>query len=242
MKFLFFILFSIFTLTSIAVATTFSPGTLVFMTDSGEELCQSAFVESDSRAIEVSDKWASDVEQKWSVDGFDNSAEDHGVSINYPADLDSGENNIEVCLTAQEEGEYHGALVFREEQQGNSIVQFPIWLKVVVEEQEIEVATTSSQSSGGGSSGGGSSGSTVKKDVVMKDNIETNSNSDNKESEESESEINQNSAPITGNVIGVMSKSKSIISAVVIIFVVLAITLFSWKRKSTASVPPHLRS
>ena len=134
MKFFIFSFFSFILLllgTSYIIASGFSPTSLIYDLGVNEESCQTVNINSESEKISVSDSWASHKDDNWSVDGFTNAAQDHGLELTYSTELNKDERSVEVCLKGKNAGEYHGVLLLREEQEGNSVVQMGIWLKVV---------------------------------------------------------------------------------------------------------------
>jgi hypothetical protein len=137
-------------------ALQFSPTTLEFGMKENEVLCKKINFEIENFAT-VRDAWAENSDDGWSVSNFKTSAEGLGLVVNYPMELNSEEKEIQVCLSGSKPGNYKGALVFREQKVGNSIIQFAVWLKVsvagTVEEpeenaHEDEDETHSSKSSG----------------------------------------------------------------------------------------------
>lgn len=150
MKYYFIFLSLIFFIAGVSAAS-FSPSNLVYLVEKNEESCQVITLESDSDSIEVFDVWAENKDVEWSVGKFDTSASSHGLSLNYDQELSTSEREVEVCVSGSRDGEYRGAIIFKQEQEGNSVVQLAVWLKVVV--GEIERGTTTLASSGSGSSG-----------------------------------------------------------------------------------------
>lgn len=124
-------------------ATGFSPSSLIFNLAPEETQCKTISISSTSEIITADDKWAENKNAEWKVNDFNSDASSLGISINYPSELSSGEREIEVCVSGKNLGEYHGVLLLKEEQQGNSIIQMGIWLKLIV--GEISQQTQSSQ-------------------------------------------------------------------------------------------------
>ncbi len=156
MKTLFFIFLFVLMLNGV-IATGFSPSSLVFELGQNQEECKMITVDSISETINISDKWAENKGIEWKVNLFEKDANYHGISINYPKELSQNEKQAEVCLSGSNVGEYHGVILLREEQQGNSIVQMGVWIKATIAETQSSQETASA----GGGSGGGSSGSIV---------------------------------------------------------------------------------
>lgn len=142
----------------VVVGTGFSPSSLVYNLGQNEEECQKVSLKDVSEEIEVINVWAENTDVEWKVGNFDTDASEHGLTVTYSMDETEDGKKIDVCLSGSQSGEYHGAIVFRQEQEGTSIVQLAVWLKAIIEKSQEQ---TPQLSSGGGSSGGGGSGGTV---------------------------------------------------------------------------------
>jgi len=92
-------------------------------------------INSESETIAISDRWQRIKDVEWKVSLFNNSADSHGISINYPSQITNEENQVEVCLSGSKTGRISRSLLLREEQQGNSIVQMGVWLKAIISEK-----------------------------------------------------------------------------------------------------------
>lgn len=216
MKPLFFIFLLIMTL-GVVTASGFSPSSLTFSLEGGEEECQTVTVTSDSEKIEVSDKWAENKDSEWSVSGFQTSSSAHGISIKYDNELSLIEREVDVCLSGSKVGEYRGVLLLQEEQEGSSVVQMGIWLKVIISEKDI--GSVESDSSGPSGSGGGlgipssnylESNFSLEETLVSEDSIEN--------------------VPITGSVVGGSSNMSKIIYIFVgLLLIGLIFTIFRRK-------------
>lgn len=136
-------------------AVGFSPSSLTFNLAKGEEQCQSIHLDSDSQTIEIIDVWAESAESEWKVSQFTTSSSSHNLQLSYPSELSISQRDVEVCLSGTNEGEHHGAIIFKQEQEGNSVIQLAVWLKVIIDTPQTQ---SSSSGSSGGSSGGSSSG------------------------------------------------------------------------------------
>ena len=206
-------------------ASGFSPSSLVYNLQVNEQKCQIITITSDSDTIAVSDKWAENKDIEWKTSLFDESADYHSISIDYPSQISQPENKVEVCLSGNKVGEYHGVMLLREEQEGNSIVQMGIWLKVTITETSEPQATTTNDNSGssGGGSSGGSGGAIVVQNKTPE--ITAQENIVNEETETSEEENQEQTSGITGAVIG-GGKSASIIIAVAAVLVIAGILVY----------------
>jgi hypothetical protein len=213
MKFLFFIFIILISTISLVQATGFSPSSLIYELEKGEEECKMITITSDSEQIAVSDNWAENVDVEWKVSLFETDASTHGISIDYNDALEVDEREVEVCLSGSNVGEYHGVMLLKQGQEGNSIVQMGVWLKVTIAEPE---TITSPSNNDGGSSSGGGGAISAKVEVV-----------DTEEDSESEGELVVNTdeisegenSPITGAVIGGIGNTKMIGIGLVVIII-----------------------
>lgn len=212
------------------MAVGFSPTSLIFNLNPGGEDCQMITINSESETISVSDKWAENKDIEWKVSLFNESADYHNIDISYDELLEN-ESQVEVCLSGENIGEYHGVALLTEEQSGNSIVQVGVWLKAIVEAAPTQITSGGSSSSSGSSSGGSVGGgitttASPNKESTNTNNLNTNNEINNPELQKGEEEQAENSG-ITGAVIG---GKASMIGAVVLIIVVIAIGLIIYKR------------
>jgi hypothetical protein len=231
MRFYFFI-FIILILVSMSFvhAVGFSPASLTYSLDVGEEQCQTVRLTSDSETITVEDKWKENTEIEWDIKLFTASVEDLGLLINYDSELTVDEREVEVCLSGSRIGEYQGVLLLTEEAVGNSIIQMGVWLRVNIGQQQ---KSNLPPSSGGGSSGGGGGGGSVIQQnntgevegAVVEEGepiveIQEQGDDDNKDVDQADT------APITGGVIGSVGRSIAIVIAVLVVIAVLAIYVY----------------
>ena len=193
MRFLFFIFLIIF-LSSAVIATGFSPNSLIFDLNQNEQQCQIVSLMNVTEEIEVINLWAENKDVEWKISNFNTDASAHGIEITYTVENTApGEKKAEVCLSGTKTGEYRGVIIFRQAQQGNSVVQLAVWLKAIIKESASDF-TNPNQNSVGGNANSNS-----------EPNEETNKDSENnlnyeKLSAEAEQENNQNPS-ITGNTI-----------------------------------------
>jgi len=230
------------------IAPGFSPSKIVKELEIGEESCQMITVNSDS-AISISDKWAEDEEVEWKVGLFDTSAEEHGININYDNELSEDERELEVCMSGERAGEYHGVLLLREEQKGNSIVQMGVWIKLVVVEEVIDETNTNDVNTNEGSGGSGGSSpvktiNTIENEVSTSVEVdETNEANridenieDNSEKEVNKELINAESRPgITGAVIGTVKQNLKIIFSVLLVIIIVGAIIYNKRKTSEVS-------
>lgn len=131
-----------------ALAVGFSPSNLVYNLEPNEEECKTVTINSESETITVSDVWAENVDVEWKVSNFDTDTSEHGLSLTHSESETEGKRIYDVCLKGSQKGEYHGAIIFKQGQEGNSIIQMAVWLKVVISESE---ATSNNDNTGVGS-------------------------------------------------------------------------------------------
>ena len=212
------------------MAAGFSPSSLIFDVEQDQDECQVITITSESETVVVSDSWAADSSDEWKVSSFETDASEHGIDISYD-DLLEGEDSVEVCLSGSELGEYHGVILLREEQQGNSVVQMGVWLKVTISEPAPEPEPISGPTSSGGSSqtssddDGGSGGSATVNIPELDDEqigevLDEASGGDDEENQD---------AGITGGAVGVSNAKKGIGIGVLAIIVIAGIVVYNKK-------------
>ena len=210
-----------------ALAVGFSPTKLEYNLDVGEEECKIVTLSSDSATIAVSDLWAENKDIDWKVSLFETPSSEHRLNLVYD-ELLEGEDEVQVCLSGNKAGEYHGVLLLREEQQGNSIVQMGVWLKAVIEEnqEEQEVVNNIGNDNSGNSNPVSGGGGSINDDEVL---IEG-------EPEAGDFELEELAEPkIQGSVTG--SSSKGTISIIVIVLAAIIIAgVIVYKKKSQNNV------
>ena len=239
MKNIFFIYFFIFLFSlSFFQSTSVSPGTLEFNLQEDQEICKRITFNSQSDTISISDRWAENENINWSVNLFDRDSEYHSISISYPHELTSEDNQVEVCLSGEEAGEYKGVVILTEEQQGNSIVQIGVWLKVFVLQRQDEEPTTTKSPSGSSSSPSSSSsgGSVVEEEQnetpeVIQLNTDI-SYTGNKESEEESESSEGESSSMTGGIVGAKDSKKDWSKLLFVLGVVILLTIiFTYNKR-----------
>src|SRR3989338_1394341 len=193
MRIKFFLLFITLTLfgLNMAQAVGFSPPSLTFELEKNQEECKMVTIDSESEKVTVSDSWAENESVEWKVSSFNTEAGQHEISINYDDELSLDEREVEVCLSGNKLGEYHGVLLFEEKQRGNSIVQLGVWLKVLINEKPSVSEASSSSGGSGGSGGGGGGGIIVPKGSTNLTNSTNNIVNENAD-QIAESEVEEN--------------------------------------------------
>ncbi|MCX6748923.1 MAG: hypothetical protein NT076_04935 [Candidatus Pacearchaeota archaeon] len=193
---------------SLVCTTGFSPTSLIFNLNVGEKQCQEVSVDSTSLSISIEDKFAENKDIEWKVSNFDKSASYHSLTSTYPTQISNETGKLEYCLSGSKVGEYHGVLILKEEQSGNSIVQMGIWIKATIISSSPEITTSSATTSSGGASSSQSAA------VV-------NSPVENQKTEETQG-IDDSNPTITGSAIG-NSGIKSLILPLGIVVVLVGI-------------------
>lgn len=173
LKFIFLFLILLF---PVAAASGFSPTNLVYLLEPNQELCQIVRLDSTSRSITVFDVWAESNDVEWNVSLFNTTAEEHNLIINYSKELSINEREVEICISGSELGEYHGAVIFRQGQEGNLIMQLAVWLKILVEEPPVQPAETTTPGGNGGGGGGGGGGGRISLSILNNTANQTTTN------------------------------------------------------------------
>ena len=233
--FCFFIFLFILVSTNIVTSVGFSPINLDFEVEQNQEACKVITIESDSEIIKVSDKWAENKDIEWKVSNFDQTADYHGLTIYHPSELTAEERQVNVCLSGNQLGEYHGVVLMQEEQEGNSIVQMGVWIKAIIIEPPIlptypgDESGDDGGSAGGGSSGGGGGGGGIVTAASSEDGNESRlgetetqvsgeEGDDQETNQEEQEEINR--AGITGSAVIDKELESSLIYAGIVLVVI----------------------
>jgi hypothetical protein len=239
MKSFIFLFFFIIFLSSLsfAQASGFSPSSFTFNLIPGEEECGTITVDSTSPTISVSDKWAEDKNVEWKVGLFDTSASSHGISIDYDKELSINERQVEVCVSGSKLGEYHGVILLGEEQEGNSVIQMGVWIKLIIAEKTQKTQTqenTNKNTAGGGGGGGSTTNSTTNttnttEQTVTQEGISVSAPSTEKTEETNqttEEQNKENKNKITGLVTG-EEGTRNIILGILFIIIITGIVIYS---------------
>ncbi|MBS3099115.1 hypothetical protein J4462_02795 [Candidatus Pacearchaeota archaeon] len=125
------IIFLIVFFSSISTALEFSPTNLEFNLTQNQQSCKKVFFNLDSQTT-VSNAWAQNGNVPWSITQFQTSAQDLGINMNYPVQISLYQKQAEVCLSGANSGNYKGAMIFRQGELGNSVIQFVVWLRVSI--------------------------------------------------------------------------------------------------------------
>jgi hypothetical protein len=233
MKKILIILGILLVLNPLVTAVGFSPTKLAYNLESGTESCQTITVNSTSEKISVSDWWAENEGIEWNVALFKTSSSTHSLTLKYPSEIFINESKVEVCLSGTKPGKYHGLILLKEEQNGNSVVQMAVWLNVTITEKIVPPAAPSSGGGGGGGSSGGGS-AVPKKETLNATSIPLSADKnaiENEEKPEVDNEQNNisNSSGITGAVIG--ANTAPMIIAIILITFIIAVSILVYFRR-----------
>ncbi len=236
MKSYFFVLFFIFLVLPSVSAVGFSPSSLTYDLQQGEEKCQVISLTDVTEQIEVTNLWAESPEVEWELANFDTLASEHDLNLFYTIDNAENGKEVNVCISGSDLGEYHGVIIFRQEQEGNSIVQLAVWLKVIITEVIQPPASSASSSGGGGGSGGKKAGITTVS--IQESEKETANEIAEFEELSAETETDEEeNAGITGNAINNDERNISVVNFIPIIFiaVIIAVSIYIKRKRKELS-------
>jgi len=221
---------------SFVSASGFSPTSLIYELGVGERQCQTVSVTSDSEVITLTEAWAENKDIEWKVSNFDRPSVDHEIVLEYPLELSVNERQAEVCLTGNKVGEFHGVLLLKEQQEGNSIIQMGIWLKAIIsDKQETPVSSVTDTGSGTVTFtvGGGSQNNANNENVAPESNLDDSIVESQEILADEPADVKANS--ITGGVIGSIGERGMIIFGVIALVGILAIGVFIKRRRKLRS-------
>jgi len=136
---IFLFIFSIFLINLVsAVKIGISPPKIEFNSSTNEKTCQKIFINTNYRQELIgNDRWTKSLlVYKNDISQYDKDAKDLGLKLEYAKKLtilDDLKKEIEVCLTAEKEGKYNGALFYNTE---NSIAGVGIWIFADISEEK----------------------------------------------------------------------------------------------------------
>ncbi len=235
MKLIFIFLLLILSI-QIATAVGFSPSSLTFELETNKEECKMITINSESETINVSDKWASSSDIEWKSSLFKEQASTHSISINYPAEITEDEREVEVCLSGEKAGEYHGIIVLEQEKEGNSIIQLGVWILAIITEPQQSSNNNQNSNNPSSSGGGSSSSSTISSPTISNNNLENQVPSQENVNQENTNPLSRNNqkenqAPITGAVINTSSKRSITIPLLIISAIIIIALIFRRKKQ-----------
>lgn len=134
MRKIFFIFLFVFLIVKICTANLIvSPEQIDFELMQKETSCKNLSLEGKG-IILVKDKWAEKWETRKEFNLHKLNSNEVKIELDYPKNISiDKKEKIEICLTPEEFGKYHGLLLFREE---NSKSGIGIWLNVSVKRNE----------------------------------------------------------------------------------------------------------
>jgi len=194
--------------------------------------------------VDIKDGWAETSGEGGNLRRYNYTAEYHGISISYETPLEfseAGIKDINLCLTANEIGQYKGALIYAPQtNETGSVVQFASWIYVNVTEPpqpQNPPPNNNNNNNGGGGGGGGSSPPTQTPSTNQTN--QTNQTQTPKtqnfqplstEIETTDEETQSNSA-ITGNVITENPNRKRYSTTIIILILIALASLIIYKKK-----------
>ncbi len=203
-------------------ATGFSPSSLTFNLSPNQKQCQEIKVVSDSEGITVLDSWAKDKDVEWKFALFNDTASSKEISMDYPKSLSLTERTLDVCLSGRQIGEYHGIILLKEEQLGNSVVQMGVWLKVIISGSQNSQTTTPSLQQQ----------TTITTNQFQEQpEVNQEGNTDNSSQQNTDGQ----DSLITGGVTGVIG-SVSITGLILLIIVIILLTLIAFRKKISEEI------
>jgi len=147
-----------------ALTLKLEPSKLNLTGEPNEKICQNLKIEYSvsNGLVEGRDLWAQEgvTDKNLSLHTLD--AEDLGLTFDYPKIVKvTGTKDVDICVTAEDKGLYHGALLYRTMQGGSVGIELNVWVTVDIKEEDNNPSQDNNKSSdkktGGSSSGGGGS-------------------------------------------------------------------------------------
>ena len=132
MKRLFLFLLFILFLFNVS-ALEFSPSSLDFVMNKDQQLCKTIFFNIDGQEASIQDYWADSSSEDWTISKFKTTASELSLQIFYPTKVSLAQSQVQVCIKGTKSSKNKGALIFKQEKEGNSLVQFVVWLNVSVQ-------------------------------------------------------------------------------------------------------------
>lgn len=146
------VLLALLFLIPLTSAIQFSPTSLEFNLEKDEGACKKINFNIETPTT-IKDAWAQSPSTSWSILDFQTSAQEHEISINYQPRVNPDEKETEICLSGSKPGNYNGAIIFRQRETGNSVIQFAVWLKVNIKEETKKPIKNTTTKKSSGSSG-----------------------------------------------------------------------------------------
>lgn len=174
-------------------AAEISPESLSFEMHVNEEKCGMITITNLTDEVEVSNIWQ----------------EENNLDVIWDITNSDDDKEIEVCISGEEIGEYHGAIIFRQEQQGSPVVNLSTEMFVKINEIQTsqETPQVEQKNSGGG---GGSSRKVTPKNSTNSTTKSENLSYENQFENLTAEKIEESSGSITGNVVNEKSGKYSV--------------------------------
>lgn len=126
----------------------FSPTSLEFNLEKNQQDCKNIFVKLDGQTS-ITNFWTEDENAEWRISQFQTSSQELEITVEHSPQISQSVKEVEVCISGERSGNYRGALIFRQQESGNSIVQFVVWINLTVtgeNEQSEETSSTKRKS------------------------------------------------------------------------------------------------
>lgn len=133
-------------------AISFSPTSLNFALDKEEIACKEIKFDIEFHS-EVHDSWSESTSASNTITELKSSPQELQLQTSYPAQIYPEQETLQFCVSGKKEGTYNGALIIRQKETGNSIMQFAVWLKVTINNNKDDRSIKSKKADGGDTSG-----------------------------------------------------------------------------------------
>lgn len=198
-----------------------SPGEIKFDLIKGEKGCEKMTLTNEQEInLNGRDSWTDNQQSVGILSEYIKSASELGIEINYQNYIQNMTNQeVEVCLTGNNPGNYYGALVYNSESFGGVSTGVGTWLMVDIKEEN---SANIGGNIGGSSSGGGASLTKTNNKSVGEAKILIDV--DKQEKVISKENQDLKNSGLTGAVIGANKNTK--IGAIVVLFAIILGVLF----------------
>lgn len=212
----------------VSAGLSLNTGKLYFDLIPGEKNCQKVTVVSSDYAgtLKVRDVWT-DNQDVYNTNQYNKTAESMGLTISYPQQINNfnTQQEVEICITGNNPGNYKGALIFTPTSNTNIVVEVGTWLFVNVGGTSASQSTTASTASTATATTAASTETSASQTQTAQTPTQTTTAKD---------EQQNNNAHLTGAAIGSGDNSLRIAIYFVIGLAVLALMIAGYKiwRKS----------
>lgn len=238
MKLFFLFLIIVLAINLVSSSLNLDKGKMEYNLKVEEESCQIISLNSEDYkgTIKIRDVWAENQNEEKNLNKYNFSASDNKLTIKYmDTVLDFKDSmDFEICITADEPGNFKGALIFTPEAETNVVIEVGTW--IIINSEKIPKTNPNdnqgSSSSGSGGSSGGSGSGVIKTNSEKNKTLskESNEKSENKTNEENKIDENSKTG-ITGAVIGLFGNKNTKIISLAVIILVISYFLIYKKRK-----------